>query len=149
MKLILNFLTIMVATALAAPTTPQAAAATAIDVAYDNTYDNGDLSTSKLACSDGSNGLIIKGYNTIGALPSFPLVGGAPTIAEYNSPNCGACYSITYNSQTIYVTAIDVAVNRFVLSQEALDQLTDGQAVHYGHVSATYDVASPSNCGFK
>lgn len=147
MKFSISAIAFLVSAALAAPT-PAADAGTTIDVAYDNTYDNKDQSTSTLACSDGSNGLITKGYNTLGALPKFPNVGGAPTIAEWNSPNCGACYGITYNEKTVYVIGVDVAVDRFVLSQGALDTLTDGNAVGLGHVTATYAPAPLQSCGF-
>lgn len=148
MKFSISAIACLVSVAFAAPTAAPADSGTAIDVAFDNTYDNKDQPTSTLACSDGTNGLITKGYNTLGALPKFPNVGGAPTIAGYNSPNCGACYGITYNGQTLYVIGVDVAVNRFVLSQEALDTLTGGQAVKLGHVSATYAPAPLQSCGF-
>ncbi|CRG92401.1 hypothetical protein PISL3812_09460 [Talaromyces islandicus] len=148
MKLSISTIACLVSAALAAPTAVPADAGTTIDVAYDNTYDNRDQSTSTLACSDGTNGLIGKGYSTLGALPKFPNVGGAPTIAGWNSPNCGACYGITYNGKTVYVIGVDVAVDRFVLSQGALDTLTNGQAVSLGHVTATYAPAPLQSCGF-
>lgn len=55
---------------------------------YDQKYDDGSFPSFNLACSDGANGMITKGYSTIGAIPSFPNVGGAPVIPGWNSPNC-------------------------------------------------------------
>jgi Cerato-platanin len=124
------------------------AAGTSVNVQYDTTYDNSSESINSVACSDGTNGLGTKGYPTLGAVPGFPLVGGAPTIAGWNSPSCGACYAITYGSTTIYVTAVDAATDSFVLSQQAMDRLTNNQAVALGHVTATYAVADAASCGF-
>lgn len=38
-----------------------------------------------VACSDGANGLETKGYSTLGSLPNFPYVGGAPAVTGWNS----------------------------------------------------------------
>lgn len=148
MKFSISAVACLVAVALAAPTALPADGGITVDVAYDNVYDNKEQSTSTLACSNGNNGLLTKGYSTIGALPTFPNVGGAPTIEGWNSVNCGACYGITYNGKTIYVIGVDKSIGRFVLSQEALDTLTGGQAVGLGHVSATYAPAPQQSCGF-
>lgn len=113
---------------------------------YDTTYDNASLSIDSVACSDGPNGLGTKGDSTLGAVPGFPFIGGSPTVSGWDSPNCGACYAITYGSTTIYVTAVDVATSSFVLSLEALNKLTDNQAVALGHVTAEYSVADASSC---
>jgi len=122
---------------------------------YDNTYDNANLSTLELACSDGPNGLYTKGYHTLGSIPRFPNVGGSGTIGGWNSPNCGACYQLTYTPpppgtpQTINIVAVDVAApGTFVLSQAALDTLTGGQAVMLGSVNVSWSPAAPSACGF-
>lgn len=119
-----------------------------VQVRYDTTYDNAALPITSIACSDGANGLGSKGYSTLGAVPGFPSVGASPTIGGWNSPNCGACYAITYNGATIYVTAVDAATDSFVLSQQALDKLTGNQAVALGVVTASYSPADASNCGF-
>ncbi|OKL60005.1 Allergen Asp f 15 [Talaromyces atroroseus] len=135
-------------TANASPTTTSSTTGTgtSINVQYDTTYDNSAESINSVSCSDGTNGLGTKGYNTLGAVPGYPLVGAAPTISGWNSANCGACYSITYAGTTIYVTAVDAATDSFVLSQEAMDRLTGNQAVALGHVTATYADADASNC---
>lgn len=129
-------------------TTPSAspAAPTSLTVQYDTTYDNSSFPVGHVACSDGPNGLERKGYNTLGQLPDFPYVGASPTIAGWNSPNCGACYNITYNTVSIYVMGIDTSSYAFVLSQAALDRLTGGQAVALGQITASYDAVDSSHC---
>lgn len=129
-------------------TTPSAspAAPTSVSVQYDTTYDNFSFPISHVACSDGPNGLEGKGYNTLGQLPDFPFVGASPTIPGWNSPNCGACYNITYNTVSLYVMGIDSSTSAFVLSQAALDRLTGGQAVALGQITASYDSVDSTHC---
>lgn len=131
-----------------ATTTPSAspAATTAVRVLYDTTYDNSSFPISSLACSDGPNGLEGKGYNTLGQLPDFPYVGASPTIPEWDSPNCGACYNITYNGVFLYVMGVDSSSSAFVVSQAALDRLTGRQAVALGQITASYDAVDSSHC---
>ncbi|KAL1996678.1 hypothetical protein VTN49DRAFT_7543 [Thermomyces lanuginosus] len=138
----------LAAFAAAAPAPQGSTADTSVEVRYDTVYDDAGLSTLSLACSDGENGLFTKGYATIGALPNFPLVGGAPTIEGWNSPNCGACYRLTYKDTSINVIGVDVARGGFVLSKAAMDQLTNGLAEQLGHVTATFEPAAPADCGF-
>jgi len=118
-------------------------------VAYDPTY-SASLSTSQIACSDGSNGLLTKGYSTLGALPKFPYVGASFTVEGYNSANCGKCYKIYYSGTgiSIYVLAVDHAASGFVLNEAAMNALTNNQAEHLGRISASYAEADSSLCGF-
>lgn len=148
-------LSLCLAPALAAPAEAPADASTAaasVSVSYDTKYDVAGSSLTTVACSDGVNGLISQGYSTFGSLPKFPLVGGAPTIPGWNSPNCGNCYSLHYKAgkvdKTIYVTAIDAAPGGFNLGLQAMNQLTNGLAEQLGRVQATYALADPSKCGF-
>jgi Cerato-platanin len=60
-------------------------------VSYDTTYDGFTTGLNVVACSDGPNGLLTKGYTTFGSLPSFPYIGGYSGIV-WNSPNCGMCF---------------------------------------------------------
>lgn len=46
-----------------------AAAATAETVSYDLGYDDAARSMTAVSCSDGTNGLITKGYATQGSIP--------------------------------------------------------------------------------
>lgn len=130
---------------------PDTATAAPVSVSYDSKYDVEDSSLSTVACSDGQNGLIRKGYSTFGSLPAFPLLGGAPTIPGWNSPNCGRCYQLHYQDgnvdQKINIIAIDVARGGFNIGFQAMNQLTKGQAVDLGHVNATYMQVADSVCG--
>lgn len=121
--------------------------ASAITVSYDNGYDDGSRSLTAVACSDGPNGLLTKGYTTQSSLPSFPRIGGAFVIAGWNSASCGTCWSLTYNGNTINVLAIDYAGEGFNIAQEAMDLLTGGQAVALGRVDAEYVQVDASVCG--
>ena len=67
--------------------------ASAITVSYDTGYDDASRSLNVLSCSDGANGLITKhGWQTQGAIPRFPHIGGYMGIAGWNSPQ--VCASI-------------------------------------------------------
>ena len=127
-----------------------AIAQTTETLSYDTTYDDASLSLTAVACSDGPNGLITKGYTTLGSLPTFPNVGGVYTVAGWNSAACGTCYSVTYaNSQSIFVLAVDVALEGFNLSEEAMDALTGGQAANLGRVDVTVVPVDASLCGLN
>lgn len=121
--------------------------ASAISVTYDPGYDNGSRSLATVTCSDGSNGLLTKGFSTQQSLPSFPRIGGASVISVWNSDSCGTCWALTYNGRTINVLAIDHAQEGFNIAQAAMDQLTGGQAVAVGRIDAQYSLLNPSDCG--
>ena len=53
-------------------------------------YDQGTQSLDVVACSNGPNGLLTKGYSVFEDLPTFPNIGGSSAVAEWNSPNCGS-----------------------------------------------------------
>lgn len=115
---------------------------------YDNVYDNASGELGTVACSDGSNGLITKGYTTFGSLPNFPNVGGIPAITDWNSPSCGSCWQISYNGTSIYFTGIDVGKDSFVASEAAMNTLTNGNAGQLGRVDVTAAEVAASHCGF-
>ncbi|EIW85585.1 allergen Asp f 15 precursor [Coniophora puteana RWD-64-598 SS2] len=121
-----------------------------VSVSYDTTYDNSAQSMDTVACSDGVYGLASK-WPTFGSVSNFPYIGGAPAITGWDSPSCGTCWELTYSAgnidETIYVTAIDVGEDGFNLSEEAMNALTDGNAVAFGRVSATVTQVATSNCG--
>jgi hypothetical protein len=121
--------------------------ASAITVSYDTGYDDGSRSLTAVSCSDGANGLMTKGFTTQSSLPTFPRIGGASTIAGWNSASCGTCYSLTYNGNTINILAMDHAAEGFNIAQEALDQLTGGQAVALGRIDAQWAQVDSSACG--
>ena len=116
-------------------------------LSYDTTYDDPSLPLTSVACSDGVNGLITKGYTTLGSLPTFPNLGGVYTVTGWDSPACGTCYEVTYGSTTIAVLAVDVALEGFNLSEEAMNTLTGGLAVELGRVDVTATEVDASVCG--
>lgn len=144
---------LQLASAVPAPLTPESEAASAISVSvsYNPKYDVTQSSLNTVACSDGVNGLISKGYTTFGSLPEFPLIGGAPTVEGWNSLNCGKCYQLHYTDanldKTINVLAIDAASAGFSIGLEAMNRLTNGQAVNLGRVNATYTRVADKVCG--
>ena len=74
-------------------------AISATRVSYDPTYDQGTESLSTVSCSDGSNGLLTKGYSLFEDLPTFPNIGGSSVVVSYNSPNCGSSCSTELDSE--------------------------------------------------
>ena len=65
-----------------------AAAVSALSVSYDQGYDDASRLMTAVACSDGPNGLITKyGWETQGAIPKFPNIGGWEGIEGWGSTN--------------------------------------------------------------
>lgn len=120
--------------------------ATTLTVSFDTAYDNPGFDMNTSACSDGENGLVTDGYKTAGQLPSYPNIGGAFSIAGWNSPNCGKCYSLEYEGVTIYVTAMDTGSDGFNLSKQAMNTLTNGRAESAGRIVANFAEAPASKC---
>ncbi|KAJ8595602.1 Cerato-platanin [Rhizopogon salebrosus TDB-379] len=121
-----------------------------VNVTYDTTYDNAGASLSGVACSNGANGLLTKGYTTFGSLPSFPNIGGIPNLT-WNSSLCGTCWKLEYTTpagqyESIYITAVDAAYT-YNLSEEAFNTLTDNTGVASGKVTATATQVNKSFCG--
>ncbi|KAJ5914922.1 hypothetical protein N7504_003805 [Penicillium tannophilum] len=135
-----------------APASTIATAGQTVQVSYDEKYDVDTSSLNTVACSDGVNGLVNK-YPTFGSLPTFPLIGGALTIDGWDSPACGTCYQLHFESgninETINVLAIDVASGGFNIGLTAMNRLTDNQAVSLGVVTATYVEVDKSVCGIE
>lgn len=156
MKSIKIFTCALLATlASAAPTTrdetTEAVAPKSVSVSYDPKYDVGSSSLNTVACSNGVNGLEGLGYTNFKSLPTFPLIGGAPTVKGWDSPNCGKCYRLHYTSgkisRSLHVLAIDAAPGGFNIGLNAMNQLTDGMAVQLGRVEATFVPVADSVCG--
>ncbi|TFK34876.1 immunomodulatory protein [Crucibulum laeve] len=125
----------------------------AITVSFDQVYDNAAGSLTTVACSDGSNGLINRGFNKFSDLPSFPNIGGAPAITGFNSAACGTCWELTFTNaqgakKSVNVTAIDVASpTSFNIALTSMNTLTNGQAVALGRVNVTTRQVPASGCG--
>ncbi|KAG1885076.1 Cerato-platanin [Suillus subluteus] len=123
---------------------------TQVKVTYDDFYDNAATSLSDVACSNGANGLLTKGYTTLGSLPSFPRIGGIPDLT-WNSALCGTCWNLQYftsagTHESINITAVDAA-DTFNLSLEAFDEFTDDTGVAAGGVYANSTLIDASFCG--
>jgi len=116
-------------------------------LAYDTRFDDGSLPLSDFACSDGVNGLESKGYATLGALPTFPNIGGVYTVTGWNSAECGSCYEVSYGSTTVAILAVDASKVGFTVSQEAMDKLTGGLAADLGRVDVSATQVNVSVCG--
>ena len=123
------------------------ASASSVVVKYDPVYDDSNTSMTAVACSDGKNGMITKGYPTFGSLPTFPNIGAAYAIAGYNSTSCGSCWKLIYNTTLVYMIAIDHADNGFVISEQALAALGGPQAKSGGQLYASATLVKGSYCG--
>ncbi|RPA79461.1 Cerato-platanin [Ascobolus immersus RN42] len=108
-------------------------------ISWDPIYSNGGQSLATVACSDGNNGLLTKGYSTFGSLPQFPNIGGSPTIGGWNSANCGKCYNLYYNNAVVKVRAVDTAPGGWNVAKEVLDKLTGGRAEAVGRINGQYE----------
>ena len=124
-----------------------ASPALGVTLSYDETYDQSGTSLANVACSDGSHGLLTKGFTTFGSLPSFPEIGGAAAVACFNSPNCGTCWQLTYNGKSINVLAIDHADEGFNIALRAMNTLTNGQAEQLGRIDVVVSNAGVSVLG--
>ncbi|KAK7456499.1 hypothetical protein VKT23_010749 [Stygiomarasmius scandens] len=144
----MKFFTVLSSAAVLLP-----ALAGAVQLQYDNTYDNRNGAMSSVACSDGVNGLITRfGWQTFGNIPRFPHIGAAAAVAGWNSAQCGTCWKLSYTNansvtKSINVLAIDHAGAGFNVAQAAMDELTGGQAVALGRVDVTAAQVATSNCG--
>ena len=132
------------ALALALPAIAQTSQA----LTYSPKYDDASLPMTAVACSDGPNGLVTKGFNALGSLPGFPYIGGVDAVTGWNSPECGTCHNITYGDSTLLVLAVDVALYGLNLSEEGMDALTHGRAAELGMVDATSVQVDTIHCGF-
>ncbi|KAI1324548.1 Sm1 protein [Xylariaceae sp. FL0255] len=140
----MQFTTLLGALALTAAASVQAT----VQVLYDQGYDDASRTMDDVACSNGANGLETRyGYETQGAIPDFPYIGSAAAIAGWNSPNCGTCWQLSYGGRTINILAIDHAATGFVISLEAMNALTNNNAVGLGNIQATAVQVPVSDCG--
>jgi hypothetical protein len=120
-------------------------------VRFNDFYDNNSTSLNNVACSNGANGLVTKGFTTFGSLPSFPNIGGVYAVGAWNSPECGSCWELWYpgTGHTIYVTAIDTISSGFDLSKQAVNNLTNGLAnsPQFSFVDAYSTQVDARHCG--
>ena len=121
--------------------------ASADNVRFNTFYDNPQTSLNNVACSNGRNGLVTKGFTTFNSLPSFPNIGAAKAVGAWNSTLCGSCWELTFGGNSIYVTAIDTVGDGFDISLEAMNTLTNGRAQQLDVVNALATQVDQSFCG--
>ncbi|KAJ8519987.1 hypothetical protein ONZ45_g3125 [Pleurotus djamor] len=115
-------------------------------VTYDQTYDNPQGSLNTVACSNGPNGLLTRGYTNFKSLPNFPNIGGASAVTGWNSENCGTCWELTFTNgqgvkKTINVLAVDYAANGFNIGLTAMNNLTSDHGVDMWDASLKVSVS--------
>ncbi|KAF8262679.1 Cerato-platanin [Lactarius quietus] len=117
-------------------------------VRYNTIYDDPSTSLDDVACSNGDTGLITKGYDTFGELPSFPGIGGVFAVGGWDSPKCGSCWKLYYSGtgKYIFVTAIDTISEGFDISLKAMNILTDGKAVKLDSIDVTAEEVPEKFC---
>ncbi|KAI0373180.1 Cerato-platanin-domain-containing protein [Pilatotrama ljubarskyi] len=120
---------------------------TTVSVSYDEAYDHASSSLATVACSDGTHGLLTKGYKTFGALPHFPNIGGAAVVGGWNSAECGTCWQLTYKNKSVNVLAVDHAQKGWNVALGAMNALTGGKARQLGRIEATAKQVDKSKCG--
>ncbi|KAJ7650370.1 Cerato-platanin [Roridomyces roridus] len=134
---------------------PLAVRVLADTVAFDQTYDVGSNSLNIVSCSNGDNGLEVFGFTDFASLPGFPLIGAAGAIEGFNSVNCGTCWELTFvnskgTSKSINILGIDHAgAGTFNIALEAMNTLTNIQAVQLGRVNVTSKQVAASVCGLN
>ena len=117
-------------------------------VSYDQGYDDAGRSLTAVSCSDGNNGVMWKyNWKVQGDVKNFPYIGGSDSIPGWNSPNCGTCWSATYNGKTIYILAIDHAGQGLNIGLAAMNDLTNGRAVELGRIDAQVQQVGLDRCG--
>ncbi|KIK59152.1 hypothetical protein GYMLUDRAFT_86073 [Collybiopsis luxurians FD-317 M1] len=118
---------------------------------FDTVYDNGSQSINTVACH--RSGLLPQNVVNFASLPTFPNIGAFGQIVGFDSPYCGSCWEVTYTnaqgqSTSLNVTAIDHAEEGLIkVSQEAMDRLTNGNAVALGAVPVSAVQVAASACG--
>ena len=108
-------------------------------------YDDPNTSMNNVACSNGANGLVTKGYPTFGSLPGFPFIGGAFAVSGWNSTKCGSCWQLTSAgaAETVYFTAIDTVFSGFDVSDQTMNTFTNSPT---GSIDVTATQVDESNC---
>jgi len=112
---------------------------------YDPIYDTAGESMDVVACSE-----LATEFPTFGSLPKFPNIGAFAAVSGFGSPSCGTCWELTTDlvSAPLFAIAIDHAGAGLInLSEEAMNTLTNGQAVALGHYPVTANQVASSLCG--
>ncbi|RDB19522.1 Allergen Asp f 15 homolg [Hypsizygus marmoreus] len=124
-------------------------------LSYDKAYDVANASLATVACSDGSHGLLTRGFTTFGSLPKFPYIGGSAFIEGWNSAKCGTCYQLTHANVTsgakksVNVLAIDRTKEGFNIALKAMEELVGVHAAEIGTVDVEAKLVDAAVCGLR
>ncbi|KAF5311591.1 hypothetical protein D9611_009480 [Ephemerocybe angulata] len=93
---------------------------------FDDRLCVGSTSLQTTSCSTGANGLITKGFPTLGSLPSFPQVAGSFIVEGFNSTSCGACWEVfdPNTGHSVFLTLVNSVSPGFTLCTDTLLTLT-------------------------
>lgn len=124
----------------------------ATSLSWDTVFDNPGASLATVACSDGMNGLITRGFTTFGSLKNFPNIGAIPAITDWNSTSCGTCWNVTYTNgqgarKSINLLGIDIGHGSFNVAEAAMNNLTGNQADQLGRINVEAVPIAASDCG--
>jgi hypothetical protein len=118
--------------------------ASAVNVAYNSTFDNPANILSSIACSNTLHKKKI-------SLLNFPNIGGYEAVEGLNSAACGTCWQITFSLTHLstYVLVIDQAKDGFRVSHTAMNTLTKGNTEHYRTIAAKATQVDETKCGLS
>merc|ERR1719379_34847 len=110
------------------------------------------LPLTKVACSDGANGLITR-WHYSDLSPMFPYVTAISGLS-WNSPQCGKCFKLTdvASKNSISVTVIDAVPAQpgydmhFNIAQPAFHTLFGDAGVQAGHGELTFAEVDAKEC---
>ena len=124
------------------------AIATTAIVTYSPIYDEPNTPTSSLACPVNGGGLPVA-CKTLSCIPAFPLIGGSDLVsgAGWNDPECGTCWTLSYEGNSVNILVLDTASVGFNISQEAFEPPGGQAAVEAGSLVATIQQTPASECG--
>lgn len=74
---------------------------------------------------------------------------GIDTIKSTSSAGCFSCWRLDYGDKHISLLVIDSADSGFVLSLNAMQSLTDGQALELVRIDVEATEVEVSNCGIQ
>ncbi|KAI0818678.1 Asp f 13-like protein [Irpex lacteus] len=115
-------------------------------VSWDSIYDDAGASLATVACSDGQV-VFSRRLHHLRLTPKLPKNRRCTCSWWLGLCRCGTCWQLTYSGKSINVLAVDVGRDGFNLSEEAMNELTGGQAVALGRVDANAIQVDASACG--
>ncbi|TFK59479.1 hypothetical protein BDN72DRAFT_609042 [Pluteus cervinus] len=121
----------------------------AVQISYDQVYSNSSSTLSTVACASSPNNPNKSGHNA--TFNSKVYIAASDLIPKFDSPFCFTCWDLFYTLQdgeqnAITVAAVDSTDSGFVVSPEALDALTHGQAERLGVAKGQASQVDRSRC---